>query len=124
MFRFNRERILPLFLKQKMPVAELARKAGIGQNSAQRALEGKKVAAPIVAKVAAALSIDPMEFLEFGGKSMLSKKIVTIETDDGKEKAVELSVDDSGKSFTVWSEDDDDIQKAIAKYLTEKKKAG
>ena len=36
MFRFNRELILPYFLKQGMTVGELARKAGIAHASAQR----------------------------------------------------------------------------------------
>ena len=123
MFRFAREKILPLFLEQKMTVAELARKAGIANASAQRAVEGKKVAAPIIAKVADALGIAPMDYLD-EGKTMLRKKTITIEKDDGTKKAVELSVDDSEEFFTVWSSDDDDIQKAIAGYLAEKKKAG
>lgn len=64
MFRFKRERILPYFLQKQWTVAELARKAGIAQGSAQRAVNGNSVAAPIIAKVADALGIDPMEFLE------------------------------------------------------------
>lgn len=67
MFRFNRERILPHFLKQKMTVAELARKAGISHASAQRAVEGEAVSAVIVGKVAQALDFDAMGFLERKG---------------------------------------------------------
>lgn len=52
---------------------------------------------------------------------MFSKKTVTIETDDGVKKDVEISVDDSGKFFAVWGTDEE-IQKAFAQYLLEKKK--
>lgn len=70
MFKFDRERIMPYFLKQKMTVGELARKAGIAHTSAQRAIEGEKVAASIIAKVADTLGFDPMDFLE-ARKSMV-----------------------------------------------------
>lgn len=123
MFRFNRERILPYFLKQEMTVAELARRAGISHASAQRAVDGKKVAAPIIAKVAETLGIDPMEFLEKGGKKMLSKKTVTIVKDDGTKKEVEISVDETGKAFAFWGEGDEAARKAFAQYLSEKKSA-
>lgn len=121
MFRFSRERILPYFLKQGMTVAELARKAGISHASAQRAVEGEKVAAPIIAKVADTLGIDPMNFLDNGVKKMFVKKVVTIEADDGTKKDVELAVDETGKTFALWSEDDSDFPKAFAKFLAEKK---
>lgn len=121
MFRFERERILPYFLQKQWTVAELARKAGIAQGSAQRAVNGNSVAAPIIAKVAAALGIDPLEFLE-GGKDMFTKKTVTITRDDGTKKEVEISVDDTGKMLTVWG-DDEEIQKAFAQYFSQKQKA-
>lgn len=121
MFRFNRERILPYFLQKQWTVAELARRAGIAQSSAQRAVNGNSVAAPIIAKIADALGIDAMEFLE-GEKRMFNKQTVTITRDDGTKADVEISVDDSGKSFAVWG-DDSDAQKAFAKYFSQKQKA-
>ena len=123
MFRYERAKILPYFLKQGMAVAELARRAGISHASAQRAVDGEKVAAPIIAKVADTLGIDAMEFLENGGKKMLSKKTVTIVKDDGTKKDVEISVDETGKMFAFWGEDDTAAQKAFAQYLSEKKSA-
>ena len=119
MFRYERAKILPHFLKQGMPVAELARKANISHQSAQRALEGKNVSAVIIARVANALGIDPMEFLEIGGESMFSKKTVTIVKEDGTSKEVEILVDDSGKAVGYWGDDDDDAQKVFAKHLSD-----
>ena len=90
MFRYERAKILPHFLKQGMSVAEFARKANVSHQSAQRALEGKNISAVIIARVADALSIDPMEFLEIGGESMFGKKTVTIVKEDGTSKEVEI----------------------------------
>lgn len=121
MFRFNRERILPLFLQKRWTVAELARRAGIAQSSAQRAVNGNSVAAPIIAKVADALGIgNVVEFLE-GGKKMFSKKTIRITRDDGTTKDVELSISEGekGLSFAYWGEDDSDAQKAFAQYCAE-----
>ena len=52
MFRFNRALILPLFLSKGMTVTELAHKAGVAYQSAQRALDGEKVGANIIGKIA------------------------------------------------------------------------
>ena len=120
MFRFNREKILPVFLKKEMTIADLARKAGVAHRSAERAVEGEAVAAPIIAKVADALGIDAMEFLD-GGKRMFNKQTVTITRDDGTKKDVEISVDDTGKTVVAWG-DDEEIQKAFAQYFAEQKK--
>lgn len=65
MFRFKRRKILPLFLQKRMTVAELARRAGVANQTAQRAVEGKKVSAVVIGKIAAALNIEePSELLE------------------------------------------------------------
>ena len=64
MFRFKREKILPLFLQRKMTVSELARRAGISNQTAQRAVEGEKVGAVIISKIADALNIDALNFIE------------------------------------------------------------
>lgn len=74
MFRYKRAKILPHFLQKGMTIAQLAREAGVSHRSAQRAIDGEKVAAPIIAKVADALGIDAMEFLEHGGKKCLVKR--------------------------------------------------
>ena len=64
MFRFTRKKILPLFFAKKMTVAELARQAHIAHQSAWRALNGESVSAKIIKKVAEALKIDAVEFLD------------------------------------------------------------
>lgn len=64
MYRFKRELILPVFLATQWTTYELARRAGVGFRAAFNAVNGKRVGADIIAKVAAALGIDPMEFIE------------------------------------------------------------
>ena len=112
MFRYERAKILPFFLQKKMTVAELARAAGVSHKSAQRAVNGEAVHAVVIGKVADALGIDAMEFLD-GGKHTTTKKTVTIIRDDGTTKEVEIFVDDSGKMFAAWGTDEE-IQKAFA----------
>ena len=114
MFRFNRALILPLFLQTGMTLSELAHKAGVAYQSAQRAVDGEKVGANIIGKIAAALNIDPMQYLE-GGKKMLSKKTVTITRDDGTKADVTLYVDDSDNLRGYWGEDADAL-KAYRQY--------
>lgn len=63
MFRYERAKILPFFLNQGLTVAELARRAGVSHTSAQRAVDGEKIAATIIAKVANALGIKPEDFM-------------------------------------------------------------
>ena len=64
MFRFNRTKILPLFLQKKITVAELARIAGVSHQAAQKAVNGQTVGAVVIAKIAEALNVDAMNFLE------------------------------------------------------------
>lgn len=125
MFRFNREMIMPVFLAKRMTVTDLARLAGVAYLSAKRAVEGEKVAAPIIMKICDALGIDPMEFLDNGGKHMTTKKVVKITREDGTTKDVELSISESekGLSFTYWGEEDADAHKAFAQYFSQKQKA-
>lgn len=63
MFKFDREKLLPLFLAKRMTVAELARKSGVAHQSAQKAVDGERVSATIISKVADALGIKATEYL-------------------------------------------------------------
>ena len=117
MFRFTRQKILPLFLQKRMTVAELARRAGISNQTAQRAVEGKKVGAVIVSKVADALGINALDFIEEREKNMMTKKVIEIEDSNGEKKDVEIFVDESGKTFAYWGDEDADALKAYEKYL-------
>lgn len=63
MFRFDREKILSVFLQKQWTIYELSRRAGVVYRSAFRAVNGKAVGATIIAKVAAALGIDPVQYL-------------------------------------------------------------
>ena len=121
MFKFTRQKILPLFLQKRMTIAELARRAGISNQTAQRAVDGKKVGAVIVSKVADALGINALDFIEERGKNMMTKKVITVEDSNGMKKDVEILVDESGKTFAYWGDEEDDALKAWSKYLAEKK---
>ena len=112
MLRFDRQRILPVLIKRQMTATSLAQLANISRQTAQRAMEGLTVSTAVIGKVADALGIDAMEFLD-GGKHMTTKKTVTIIRDDGTTKEVEIFVDDSGKMFAAWGTDEE-IQKAFA----------
>lgn len=58
MFKFDRTKILPLFLEKRITVAELARLAGIAHQSAQKAVSGERVSATIISKIGDALGIE------------------------------------------------------------------
>lgn len=64
MFKFRREKILPLFLKRKWSVARLAREARTSHNAASRAVNGLSINAPTVSRIAQALNIEPLALLE------------------------------------------------------------
>lgn len=64
MFKFSREKILPLFLQRRMTIAKLARLSGISHKAAYRAVNGLSITAPVVEKTARALNFDALNFLE------------------------------------------------------------
>lgn len=64
MYRFSREKILPVFLSKGWTTYGLAKRAGVGWRVTHKAINGGKVSAVIVGKIAAALDIDPLEYLE------------------------------------------------------------
>lgn len=63
MFRFSREKILPMFLQRGITITELARQAGVCSKSAYRAVNGLDVSAPVVSKIAVALNSDALDLL-------------------------------------------------------------
>ena len=63
MFRFKREAILPLFLARGMTIQQLAKIAGVAYRSAERAVNGVPVSAPVVGKIARALDFNAVDFL-------------------------------------------------------------
>ena len=64
MFRFKRKLILPLFLQKRVTMVSLARKAKVNFNTAVRAVNGLPITAGVVDKIAQALGIDPLDYLE------------------------------------------------------------
>lgn len=63
MFRFKREMILPLFLSRGMTIQQLAKMAGVAYKSANKAVNGIPVSAPVADKIARALNFDAIDFL-------------------------------------------------------------
>lgn len=64
MFRFKREKILPLFLGEMTTVFDMAKRAGIHSRTLARAVNGEPVKSDSVEKIARALGIDPLDYLE------------------------------------------------------------
>ena len=62
-YRFDRAKILPLFLQRCETVAELARRAGCTAATASRAVNGDKISAANVDKIARALNFNAVDFL-------------------------------------------------------------
>ena len=73
MFKFDREKILPLFLAKQMTVAELARAARISHKAAYRAVNGLSITAPVVDKTSRALNFEAIAYLE---NSVQSKEMI------------------------------------------------
>lgn len=63
MFRFNRALILPVFLNRRITIWSLAKAAGVNYRAADRAVNGLPVQAPVVAGIADALNINPLDYL-------------------------------------------------------------
>ena len=62
-YRFDRAKILPLFLQRQETIAEIARRAGCNPATASRAVNGEKISAVNVAKIARALNFNAVDFL-------------------------------------------------------------
>ena len=58
MFRFSREKILPLFLQAQLSIRQLAVVAGISWTTAFKAVNGLRVSSKVVDKICKALRID------------------------------------------------------------------
>ncbi len=63
MFRFSREKILPLFLQRQMTVEKLAQGAGIHSRTAARAVNGLPITSRVIDKICSVLKIEPIKFL-------------------------------------------------------------
>lgn len=64
MFKFSRKLILPLFLKRRISVYQFAKKAGVSSQTLWKALNGYPVSSKVVDKIARALNLDAINFLE------------------------------------------------------------
>lgn len=63
MFRFDRDKILPQFLCRQWTINELAKRAGVSFVTADNAINGKQITAPVVQKIANALDIIATDFI-------------------------------------------------------------
>lgn len=62
-YRFDRAKILPLFLQRQETIAALARRAGCNPATASRAVNGEKIYSAHVDKIARALNFNAVDFL-------------------------------------------------------------
>ena len=65
MFRFEREKILPIFLERRITVADLSRLAKTSHAAAWRAINGEAVGATVVSRIADALGITAADTPKF-----------------------------------------------------------
>lgn len=63
MFRFSRERILPIFLQRRIPVKKLANEAGVSERVIWKAVNGLPVSSKVIYGIAEALGFNPLDFL-------------------------------------------------------------
>lgn len=63
MFRFSRNRILPIFLKRRITIKKLAYEAGVSERVMAKAVNGLPISAKTVDRVAEALGFNPLDFL-------------------------------------------------------------
>ena len=61
--RFNRQKIMREFLRSNLTTGDLARRAGVAFHSARQAVSGEKISLPVARKVAAALNVEPADYL-------------------------------------------------------------
>lgn len=64
MFKFSRKLILPLFLERRISLYQFAKKAGVSAQTLWKALNGYPVSSKVIDKIARALNIDAINFLE------------------------------------------------------------
>lgn len=64
MFQFSRELILPLFLQMRIPITTLAKRAGVSYSAVEKAVNGRRISAQVVDRIATALGIDAVKYLE------------------------------------------------------------
>lgn len=63
MYRFKREKVLPLFFQKRITVKQLACEAGVTEKTAGRAVDGLPVQAVVVDRIATALGVSPLDVL-------------------------------------------------------------
>lgn len=61
MYQFPREKVLPIFLRRRIPVKQLAREAAVDAKTIERAVNGLPVTAVVVARIADVLGISPLD---------------------------------------------------------------
>ena len=119
MAKFLRGKICAKLDERKMTKIALAELAGVCRQTVYRALEGESVTPQIAEKIARALGIDTVGYLDLDRPRPVTKK-VTITRDDGKQKEVDFTAyyDGNGEvtSFASFG-DDEDFRKAMRAYF-------
>ncbi|MBR0061086.1 MAG: helix-turn-helix domain-containing protein [Selenomonadaceae bacterium] len=63
MYQFTRSKVLPIFLERRIPIKQLAKEAGVSEKTAEKAVNGLPITAVVVARIADALGVAPLDVL-------------------------------------------------------------
>lgn len=66
MYEVDREKVLKFLFDRAMTTKELSRRAGVSIQAVKNAIAGKRLQIPSVAKIAAAMEIEPNELIVGG----------------------------------------------------------
>lgn len=61
MYQFKRAEVLPVFLKRRITIRQLAQEAGVSDRTAWKAVSGESVSAAVVDRIAVALGVNPLD---------------------------------------------------------------
>ena len=67
MYQFKRKEVLPIFLKRRITLRQLAKESGVTEKTVERAVNGLPVQAVVVDRIAVALGVDPLDVLVENG---------------------------------------------------------
>ena len=112
---FISKKICEVLKEKSLTRAALAEQANVVRQTVYKALDGKPVAMESAEKIAAALGIDIVNYLDLD-RHIPIKRNVTITQADGTKKDVELSLHYDGNGtltdIAAWG-DEDDFEKAL-----------
>ena len=67
MYQFKRKEVLPIFLKRRITLKQLAKESGVTEKTVEKAVNGLPITAAVVDRIAVALGVDPLDVLVENG---------------------------------------------------------